>query len=195
MGGLRILVVTDRRERAQLIERALAEAHYQMTSVIQPDDDLVLYAQRAHPDALIVDLVEPTPGILQQLQRLSAQQSLPVVVFADCSGRQVIRAAVKAGVSAYVVDGFRPDRVVPVLEAACARFLEFQSMRDERDRAQAKLAERKSIERAKGILMRRRRLPEDEAYAALRKMAMERNKRLIEVANSIVTAEELLAQS
>ena len=195
MGGLRILVVTDRRERAQLIERALAEAHYQMTSVIQPDDDLVLYAQRAHPDALIVDLVEPTPGILQQLQRLSAQQSLPVVVFADRSGRQVIRAAVKAGVSAYVVDGFRPDRVVPVLEAACARFLEFQSMRDERDRAQAKLAERKSIERAKGILMRRRRLPEDEAYAALRKMAMERNKRLIEVANSIVTAEELLAQS
>lgn len=194
MTGLRILIMTERRERALLMEQALAEARYQVMATIQPDDDLVLYAQRAYPDALIMDLAEPTREILEQLQRLGEQRPLPVVVFADRSGRQDIRVAVKAGVSAYVVDGFRPDRVVPVLEAAVARFAEFQALRGERDRAQTKLAERKSIERAKGILMRRRRLPEGEAYAALRKMAMDRGRQLAEVAESIITAEEMLAQ-
>ena len=194
MTGLRILIMTERRERALLMEQALTQARYQVMATIQPDDDLVLYAQRAYPDALIMDLAEPTREILEQLQRFVEQQPLPVVIFADRSGRQDIRVAVKAGVSAYVVDGFRPDRIVPVLEAAVARFTEFQALRGERDRAQAKLAERKSIERAKGILMRRRRLPEDEAYAALRKMAMDRGRQLAEVAESIITAEEMLAQ-
>lgn len=195
MTGLRILIMTERRERALQMERALTEARYQVTAVIEPDDDLALYAQRAHPDALIMDLAEPTRGILEQLQRLGEQQPLPVVVFADRSGRQDIRTAVKAGVGAYVVDGFRPDRIVPVLEAACARFQEFQALRGERDRAQAKLAERKNIERAKGILMRRRDLAEEAAYQLLRKMAMNRGRQLAEVAESIITAEEMLAQN
>ncbi|GAB4512507.1 MAG: ANTAR domain-containing response regulator [Sulfuricaulis sp.] len=194
MVGLRILIVTERHERALLMERALAEARYQVTATIEPDDDLVRYAQQAHPDALIMDLEEPGREILEQLQRLGEQQPLPVVVFADRSGRQDIRAAVKAGVGAYVVDGFRPDRIVPVLEAAVARFTEFQALRGERDRAQAKLVERKSIERAKGILMRRRDLAEEAAYRLLRKMAMDRGRQLAEVAESIITAEEMLAQ-
>jgi response regulator NasT len=194
MVGLRILIVTERRERALQMERALAEARYQVAAAIEPDDDLVRYAQQAHPDALIMDLEEPGREILEQLQRLGEQQPLPVVVFADRSGRQDIRAAVKAGVGAYVVDGFRPDRIVPVLEAAVARFTEFQALRGERDRAQTKLAERKSIERAKGILMRRRDLAEEAAYRLLRKMAMDRGRQLVEVAESIITAEEMLAQ-
>jgi two-component system, response regulator / RNA-binding antiterminator len=191
---LRILLVTGRHERALLMEQTLTDAHHQVTAVIRPDDDLLLYVQQAHPDALIIDLVEPTPDILQALHRLDEQQPLPVVVFADRSDSQAIRMAVKAGVSAYVVDGFRPARVVKVLEAACARFQEFQALRGERDRAQAKLAERKNIERAKGILMRRRALAEEAAFRLLRKMAMDRGRQLAEVAESIITAEELLAQ-
>jgi response regulator NasT len=194
MTGLRILVMTERRERALLMEQALTEARYQVMATIQPDDDLVLYAQRAHPDAFIMDLAEPTREILERLHSLGEQQPLPVVIFADRSGRQDIRTAVKAGVSAYVVDGFRPDRIVPVLEAAVARFTEFQAMRNERDRAQTRLAERKSIERAKGILMRRRDLAEEAAYRLLRKMAMDRGRQLAEVAESIITAEEMFAQ-
>ena len=194
MARLRILLMTERRERALLLERTLAGAHHQVSAVIRPDDDLLLYVQQAHPDALIMDLIEPTPDILLALRRLDAQQPLPVVVFADRSDSQAIRTAVKAGVGAYVVDGFQPARVVPVLEAACARFQEFQALRGERDRAQAKLAERKSIERAKGILMRRRALAEEAAYRLLRKMAMDRGRQLVEVAESIITAEEMLAQ-
>ena len=194
MKGLRILIMTERRERALQMEQALAGVHHRVAAVIEPDDDLMLYAQRSRPDVLMLDVVETSPEILEQLHRLDEQQPLPVVVFADRGGRQVIRAAVKAGVSAYVVDGFRSDRVVAVLEAAMARFLEFQTLRHERDQAQAKLAERKVVERAKGILMIRRKLPENAAYETLRKMAMDRGKRLAEVAESIVTAEEMLAE-
>lgn len=193
MVGMRILIMTERRERALQMEQALAEAHHQVAAVIEPGDDLMLYVQRAHPDVLMADLAEPSREILEQLHRLDEQQPLPMVVFADSSSRQAIRTAVKAGVSAFVVDGFRPDRVVPVLEAAMARFTEFQALRNERDQAQAKLAERKVVERAKGILMIRRKLPENQAYETLRKMAMDRGKRLAEVAESIVTAEEMLA--
>jgi two-component system, response regulator / RNA-binding antiterminator len=191
---LRILLVTGRHERGLQMEQTLTDAHHQVTAVIRPDDDLLLYVQQAHPDALIIDLTEPTPEIQQALRRLDEQQPLPVVVFADRSDSQAIRAAVKAGVSAYVVDGFQPARIVKVLEAACARFQEFQALRGERDRAQAKLAERKRIERAKGILMRRRALAEEAAFRLLRKMAMDRGRQLAEVAESIITAEEMLAQ-
>jgi response regulator NasT len=192
---LRIVLSTERHDYARHIERVLAAAHHQVVAAVGPEDDLVVYAQQAQAEALIVERSEPTPALLQQLRRLHETQPLPVAVFVDRSGPPDIQVAVKAGVTAYVVDGFRPDRVVAVLEAACARFLEFQALRDERDQAQAKLAERKVVERAKGILMIRRRLPEGAAYETLRKMAMNRGKRLAEVAESIVTAEEMLAEN
>lgn len=187
----RVLIVTNRNERAALIERALTSARHEVVATIAPDDDLVAYVQQARPEALVFDLETPTPGMLRRLERLLLQAPLPVAVFADRSDKESLQAAVKAGVGAFVVDGFQPSRVLPVLEAACARFREFQALRRERDAAVLQLAERKTVERAKGILMRRRQLAEDEAYTALRKLAMERNKRLIEVAESIVTAEEI----
>lgn len=167
-------------------------AHHQVVATVEPEDDLVVYARQALAEALVVERPEPTLPLLRQLHRLNEVQPLPVVVFVDRSGAQDIRAAIKAGVTSYVVDGFRPDRVVAVLEAAMARFQEFQALRHERDRAQTRLAERKHIERAKGILMRRRRLDEEAAYQALRKMAMDRGRHLAEVAESIITAEEAL---
>lgn len=188
----RILLVTEKQERASLLEQALMQVHYPVTAKVNVDDDFVMYVQQARPDALIMDLTQLTPQILQQLYRLDEHQPLPVVIFAERSNGQITQSAVKAGVSAYVVDGFRPDRVAPVLETALARFMELKALRAERDRAQDKLAERKNIERAKGILMRRRALAEEAAYKALRKMAMDHGRPLADVAQSIITAEETL---
>lgn len=191
----RVLIVTNRNERAVLIERALATARHDVIARIALDDDLNAYVQQARPDALVLDLETPSADVLRRLERLLQQTALPIAVFADSGDRESIQAAVKAGVGAFVVDGFQPSRVSPVLEAACARFREFQALRRERDAAVLQLAERKAVERAKGILMRRRQLAEDEAYTALRKMAMDKNKRLIEVAESLVAAEELLTRT
>lgn len=191
----KILLVTENRERASLLEQALMQIHYPVAAKINVDDDFVMYVQQACPHALIMDVTEPSSQALQQLRRMGEQLPLPVVIFAERSSGQIIQSAMKAGVSAYVVDGFRPDRVASVLETAMARFQEFKALRVERDRAQSKLAERKNIERAKGILMRRRELAEEAAYRVLRKMAMDRGRPLADVAQSIITAEETLAQN
>jgi len=192
--GLRVLMIAERHDRAQLLEQALTYAHHRTAGAAQSCDDLYLSARRLQPDALIVES-ETLPGsVLQQLQRLHLEQPIPVVVFVDRSDSETIQAAVRAGVSSYVVDGFAPERVQPVLATAIARFNEFQALRSERDGATVKLKERKSIERAKGILMRRRNLPEDTAYQALRRMAMDRGQRLHQVAENIITAEEMLAE-
>jgi len=191
----RILLATDRPERAALIEQALTLARHEVAARIAPDDDLGAYVQRARPDAVLLEMAAPTAAVLRQLETLLQQTPLPVAVFADRSDKESLQAAVKAGVSAFVVDGFRPSRVATVLEAACTRFGEFQALRRERNEAVSQLAERKTVERAKGILMRRRNLPENAAYQVLRKMAMDRGKRLAEVAESVVTADELLVES
>lgn len=191
---LRILLMTDQPDRTVLIEHALNAARHHVVTVIRPDDDLCFYARQARPDAVVASVMAPDPAVVQQLEQLSREFPLPVVVFTERSDSAPLRAAVKAGVSAYVVDGLEAERVEPVLQTALARFREFQALRQERDAAVTELAERKLVERAKGILMRRRNLAENAAYTALRKMAMDRGKRLAEVAESIVTAEEALAQ-
>ena len=191
---LRILLVTDQNDRAVLLEQALGAVRHQIVAAIRPDDDLCFYARQARPDAVVASLDQPDSALVEQLEQLSREQPLPVVVFADRSGSAPLRAAVKAGVSAYVVDGLEAARVGPVLETALARFAEFQALRRERDAAVARLSERKLVERAKGILMRRRGLPENAAYQTLRRMAMDRGKRMAEVAESVIVAEEMLAQ-
>jgi two-component system, response regulator / RNA-binding antiterminator len=191
---LRILLMTDHGDRTAMLEQALGVAHHQVVAAIRPDDDLCFYARQARPDAVVVSLATPDPALVQQLEQLSREQPLPVVVFADRSDATRLRAAVKAGVSSYVVDGLEVARVTPVLEAALVRFREFQALRLERDAAVARLSERKVIDRAKGVLMQRRGLSEDAAYQTLRRMAMDRGKRLADVAESIITAEEMLAR-
>lgn len=145
---LRVLLVTDRYERAALIERALAKARHTVVACIQPDDDICLYARQAPLDALVVEIGEPTPGVLRQLQRLMQEAPLTVAVFADRSDNDSIRLAMKAGIGAFVVDGFRPSRVATVLEAARLRFSEIQALRRERDAAVARLSGRRQAERA-----------------------------------------------
>jgi response regulator NasT len=112
----------------------------------------------------------------------------PIAMFVDQSDSDTIRAAVEAGVSSYVVDGLRQDRIKPIVEMAISRFAAFDTLRRERDEAQAKLADRKTIEKAKGLLMKRKGLEEEEAYALMRRTAMQQNRRLVEIAESVITA-------
>ncbi|HEX9812370.1 MAG TPA: ANTAR domain-containing protein [Burkholderiales bacterium] len=191
---LRVLLVAAHAPHARAIEEAIAAVGHRVAGVFASQDDLVAAAQRVQPDAIVMQIESPTRALLHSLQVLNERQPLPIVVFADRSDERDIRVAVRSGTSSYVVDGFRADRIGPVLEAAVARFIEFQTLRGERDEAVAKLSERRAIERAKGILMRRRDLAEDAAYDVLRKMSMNRGRRMLDVAESIITAEEALMQ-
>src|SRR5437016_6160261 len=144
---LRILLVVGRGERAAMIERSLTDAGHKIASTIPLDEDWPTAVQRFQPEALVIETEVPARELLRGLRRSYERQPLPVVIFADRSDGEVMRDAIKIGVSAFVVDGLAPNRVVPVLEAAVTRFLEFQTLRSERDEALAKLGERRAIER------------------------------------------------
>jgi two-component system, response regulator / RNA-binding antiterminator len=191
----RVLLATLRQDRARVVEEALASTSHRLVSVVSLSEDLAVNVERAQPDLLVLDIGEPMSGMLGRIRQLMDVHPLPIVIFADRSDNDDVRASVKAGVSSYVVDGLKSERVIPVLEAAMTRFVEFEGLKVQRDEAVAKLAERRDIERAKGILMRRRDLGEQAAYDTLRKMAMDRGVRMVEVAKSILAAEELLARN
>ncbi len=189
---LRILLMTDYRERAALLEQALRAVRHQVVAVIRPDDDLCSYVREATPDVVVMSCVAANPALVQQLEQLSRDQPLPVVMFTDRSDSVVLRAMVKAGVSACVVDGLQSSRVGPVLETALARFHEFQTLRRERDVAVTRLSEHKRIERAKSILIGQRGLSEKEASAVLRKMSNAAGKSLPEMAQHMLAVEAVL---
>lgn len=155
-------------------------------------DDLVSVLRNHDPDVVILDMEAPNRDALESLASVHSQAPRPVVMFAQQGDSETIRRAVHAGVSAYVVDGIQAHRVRPIVEAAIARFEKFRALEDELERTREELEERKVIERAKGLIMRQRGVSEDEAYQAMRKVAMRSNRRLAEVAEGIVAAAELL---
>lgn len=177
-----------------MTERVLEQAGYRVLAQAGLQEDLSLRVNQAQPDIVIASLTSPDVTVAKQIGAIYPEHPLPIVIFVDHSDRRVIHAAIQAGVSAYIVQGLSSDRVASIFEAAFARFAVFQALRGQRDLASTMLAERKSVERAKGILMRRRNLPEDDAYKALRKMAMDRGKRIGEVAQNIVSSEEMLVR-
>ena len=189
---LRVMLVDDHADRAALLERALAGAGYQVVATVAAGEDLYRRVAEIQPDVVIIDMESPGRDTLEHMRNISRDQPKPIVMFADNSDRAMIEAAVQAGVSAYIVDGLSGKRVKPIVEVAIARFKEFQALRRELEQAKTTLAERKTIERAKGILMKQRGWTEEQAYQALRKMAMDRNLRVAEVANQVIAMAELL---
>lgn len=145
------------------------------------------------PDIVIVDLTSPTRDMIEELTLAASPLERPVALFVDQSDEGLTKAAIEAGVSAYVVDNLRPERLTPVMTAAIARFNMFRRMRDELAETKRALEERKLIDRAKGLLMKARGITEDEAYTLLRKAAMDQGKKIPEVAAALVTAAELLS--
>lgn len=189
---LRVLVVDEAAERAAVLEDGLAQAGCIVLAVVKPGDDLARVVRESQPDVIIIDADSPGRDTLESLRAINRDQPRPIVMFVDNSDAQMIQEAMKAGVSAYVIDGLNAQRVKPVLDVAIARFKEFQALRDELERTKTSLNDRKIIERAKGILMEQRRISEDEAYRALRRLAMEQNQRLADVARHLVTFAQLL---
>lgn len=164
----------------------------QVVAQISNTDDLLQQVGRTELDLIIIDTDSPDRDTLEHVCLISQDQPKPIVMFSHDDDSNKIRQAIRAGVSAYVVDGLKSERIKPIVDAAIARFEEFQALRREVDKAESKLAERKDIERAKGVLMTQRGWSEDEAYQALRKTAMDRGVRLVDVARQLINVAELL---
>jgi response regulator NasT len=190
--SLHILIVDQNVMRASILEDGLREAGYLKVTVVRDMQNLMRRIVDNDPDVIFIDLENPNRDVLEQMFQVSRTVSRPIAMFVDRSDSDMIAAAVDAGVGAYVVDGLRKERVKSILDMAVSRFNAFTKLRDELDRAKAALDERKLIERAKGILMKERRMSEEAAYALLRKAAMNENRRISEVAQSVVTAARLL---
>ena len=190
--SLHILVVDQNVVRASILEEGLREAGYARVTVVRDMQNLLKRIEEADPDVICIDLENPNRDVLEQMFQVSRSVPRPVAMFVDRSDADMIKAAVESGVGAYVVDGLRKERIKPVLEMAISRFAAFRELREELDRTRQALEERKTIERAKGILMRKRDLSEDAAYTMLRKAAMNENRRLVEIAEAVITAEGLL---
>ena len=189
---LRVLVVDESAERADTLRDGLARAGHEVVATLSSPLELLRAVERVQPDVIIIDTDSPTRDVLEHLVVVSRNQPRPIVMFARDDDADTIREVTRAGVSAYVVDGLEPARVKAIVEVACARFDQFQQLREALAAAEDRLIERKLVERAKGLLMQARGLSEDEAYRALRRMAMDRNKRLADVAQAVVDTAELL---
>ncbi|HEX2890200.1 ANTAR domain-containing response regulator [Vineibacter terrae] len=190
---LRILLVDDDAQRGAMLERTLSEAGHRVVAQASGTDDLLDHVRAHGPDMIIVDVSSPNRDMLEHMRHVSREQARPIVMFVDDTDEAMAVEAVKAGVTSYVVDGLSPARVKPIMNVAIARFRALQELRDELDKARATLVERKLVERAKGILMAQRGLSEEDAYRALRKLAMDKGKRLAEIAEQVIAISDLLA--
>jgi response regulator NasT len=189
---LRVLLVDDSVERRALIESSLAGVNCEVAGFASCSDNLLDRVQAVNPDVVIIDMESPGRDTLESLESVQCLAPRPIVMFSQDDDGATITRATRAGVSAYVVDGIGQKRVRPILDAAIERFQQFRDLQRELEKTRAQLEERKVLEKAKGILMTRRSMSEDEAYKAMRNLAMRSNKRLIEVAESIVSTASLL---
>ena len=191
--ALRILLVDDEAERAQLVTETLGAAGHTVLVGRSTSTPLIDQVRAADPDVVIVAMELPDRDALEQMRTIGQDDPKPIVMFVGRSDRETMLEAIKAGVAAYVIDGIDPHRVRDIVDVAVAQFREFQALRSQLTEARASLADRKLIERAKGILMSRRQCSEEEAYGELRKMAMSRGQKLAEIAENIIAVAALLA--
>ena len=189
---MRVLVIDELEERAELLREGLRQAGCEVAASVCPPLALVESVQNERPDLIVIDTGSPSRDVLEHLVLVSERAPRPIVMFANDGSPDTIRDAVRAGVSAYVVDGLDPARLKTIVDVAVARFENVQTLRAQLADAEERLAERKLVERAKGLLMKSRSLDEEAAYAALRKMAMDRKLKLAEVAQRIIDAADFL---
>ena len=190
--SLTVAVIDPSRARAAILEEGLRAAGVGTVVVIPDGADLQARVATLRPDVVVIHLESPSRDILEQMSSIARHVERPVAMFVDRSDQTMMQAAVDAGISAYVVDGLRAERIKPILDIAILRFNAFARLQRELDEARSELADRKLIERAKGILMTRKGLSEDDAYRLLRRQAMNEKRKIAEIARAIVTAADLL---
>lgn len=189
---LTVMLVDDQPARAALLEQALRDHRFDVIARLSSAAGLAEQVAKLGPDVIVIDLDSPDRDTLENMALLHRDNPHPVVMFADEGDAATIERAVRAGVSAYVVDGLNPARVKAIVDVAIARFREYQALRRELEETRIQLADRKQIDRAKGCLIKHRGMTEEQAYHAMRKMAMDRGQRLAEVAANIIAVFELL---
>lgn len=191
---LSILIIDENVSRAHLIEAALREEGHYQVQLVHTVEGVAARIAEIEPDVIVIDLDNPNRDMLEGLFQLTRSVNRPIAMFVDRSDKTMMEAAVDAGVSAYVVDGLRPDRIRPILDMAVSRFNAYTKMMSELNQAKDELAARKIIDRAKSLLMKARGIEEAEAYAVLRTTAMNQNRKIADVAESLLMAADMMKE-
>jgi two-component system, response regulator / RNA-binding antiterminator len=189
--SLKIVIVDANPIRAAILEDGLKEAGHVNITRIADTTGLLARIYAIDPDVILIDLEDPSRDVLEQMFQVSRAVKRPIAMFVDQSDTASIQASVDAGVSAYIVGNLQKERIKTIMDLCISRFNAFARLQDELERAKSALEDRKVIDRAKGILMKAKNLTEEEAYALLRKTAMNENKKIADVAQSVITASEL----
>lgn len=189
---LKILVIDENPIRRAILETGLRDAGFGNVVVLDQTHALLDRIYKLDPDVVLIDLENPSRDVLEQMFQVSRIVRRPIAMFVDSADRSTIEAAIDAGVSAYIVDGLKRERVRPILDMTVTRFRAFERLRVELEETRSALADRKIIDKAKGLLMKARGLDEEAAYALLRQTAMRQNKKMAEVAESLVNSFDLL---
>ena len=189
---LKVLIVDYDKLRSKPLKQSLIDSGFDVVAHVENDVALHAKCLALKPDVVIIDTDSPNRDTLENICVMSMHDPRPIVMFTHDGNKEQIKLATQAGVSAYVVGAIPSERLVPVIDAAIARFEEFKNLRDELLQAKTKLDERKVIERAKGLLMKQRGLDEDAAYEMLRSMAMKKNMKLVNLSEQLLEAASML---
>jgi len=189
---IKVMLVDNDLKRIKPLKQSLIDNGFDVVAHVENDIYLQAKCFEIKPDIVIIDTESPNRDTLENICVMSMNDPRPVVMFTHDGDKEKIKAATQAGVSAYVVGTIPSERLTPVIDAAVARFEEFKNLRSELTLAKSKLDDRKVIERAKGLLMKQRRLEEDEAYSLLRNMAMQRNVKLVDLSQQLINTADLL---
>ncbi|MES2602388.1 MAG: ANTAR domain-containing protein [Pseudomonadota bacterium] len=190
--SFKIVIVDESPIRAAILKEGLRDAGFTSVEHIPEMHNLLARIYALDPDVILIDLENPSRDILEQMFQVSRAVRRPIAMFVDQSDAASIQQSVEAGVSAYIVDGLKKERIKPILDLCISRFNAFSKLQDELDRTKSALEDRKILDRAKGLLMKAKGLTEEEAYVLIRSTAMREKKKIGEIAQSIVTAAELL---
>lgn len=182
----RVLQIGDDQREAKAIGDSIEAAGYALITKVGTRDDLCTLSQAAFPDVIVFSVKVPDGYVLDQVRKLSSVYPCPVVMFASRSTDQLTRDTINSGVSALIVDGFRPERLKSIFSLALARFEEMQGLKTKLVETQRALSDRKIIDKAKGILMEHSGVTEDQAYKKLRSMAMAGNLKLVQIAKNVI---------
>ena len=190
--SLKIAIVDESPIRAAILEEGLREAGFTSVERVSEMTNLLATLHAIDPEVILIDLENPSRDVLEQMFQVSRVVRRPIAMFVDQSDTASIQASVDAGVSAYIVDGLKKERIKSIIDLCVSRFNAFARLQDELERTKSALEERKVIDRAKGILMKLKNLSEEEAYVLMRSTAMREKKKIAEIAQSIITASDLL---
>ena len=190
--SLKIVIVDESPVRAAILADGLKEAGFTQVVRLEETNNLLAHVYAIDPDVILIDLENPSRDVLEQMFQVSRAVKRPIAMFVDQSDSASIQASVDAGVSAYIVDGLKKERIKSILDLCISRFNAFSKLQSELEKTKTALEDRKVIGRAKGILMKVKQISEEDAYALLRRTAMNENRKIAEVAQSVVTAAEML---